>query len=311
MKEEMLGLHHVTAIAGNARRNFDFYSKVLGLRLVKKTVNFDDPYTYHFYYGDQAGSPGTILTFFPWEGIPWGTRGTGTASGISYSVPEGSFDFWTGRFDRNDVTYSKPVERFGEPVLAFQDPDGLRLELVVARVKDNRPPWTTPEVTPAAATRGLHSVTLTLADTKATADVLTGLFGYKPVGQEGNRYRFATPAVENASVVDLVEVPGARPGRVAGGSVHHVAFRVKDRAAQQSFRERILAAGLDVTDQIDRNYFYSVYFREPGGVLFEIATDEPGFTVDEPLDELGRHLRLPAQYEMHRSQIEGQLPLLG
>jgi glyoxalase family protein len=311
MKEQMLGLHHVTAIAGNARRNFDFYSKVLGLRLVKKTVNFDDPYTYHFYYGDEAGSPGTILTFFPWEGISPGTRGTGMASGTAYSVPEGSFDFWTDRFARYDVTHAKPGERFGEPFLSFQDPDGLRLELVVARVKDNRTPWTTPEVTADAATRGFHSVTLTLADPAATADVLTGLLGYAPVGQEGNRYRFASPAVENAAIVDLVAVPGGRPGRAAGGSVHHVAFRVKDRAAQQAFRERIVAAGLDVTEQIDRNYFYSVYFREPGGVLFEIATDEPGFTVDEPLDELGRHLRLPAQYEMHRSRIEGQLPLIG
>ncbi len=232
------------------------------------------------------------------------------ASGIGYSVPEGSFGFWTDRFARFDVTHSKPAEKFGEPFLSFLDPDGLRLELVVAGTKDSRTPWETPDVTAAEATRGFHQITLTLADIKGTMDVLTSLLGYVIVGQEGNRYRFATPAVGHAAIVDLVEVPGGRPGQIAGGAVHHVAFRVKDRAVQQKIGERIVAAGLEVTERIDRNYFYSVYFREPGGVLFEIATDEPGFTVDEPVGDLGSHLRLPAQYEMHRSEIEGQLPLL-
>jgi glyoxalase family protein len=308
MKDTILGIHHITAIARNARRNFEFYSKVLGLRLVKKTVNFDDPYTYHFYYGDEAGSPGTIMTFFPWEGISSGTRGTGMATEIGYSVPEDSLGFWTERFERYNVTYSKPTGKFGEPCLVFTDPDGLRLELIASKAVDTRKPWTTPEVKADVATRGFHHVTLTLASVEATADVLTDVFEYKPLGQEGNRYRFATDAVENAAIVDLVESPGIRPGQVAGGSVHHVAFRVLDLAVQQKFRDRIASRGLDITERIDRNYFYSVYFREPGGVLFEIATDNPGFTIDEPLGELGTHLRLPSQYERRRSDIEQKLP---
>ncbi len=310
MKNKILGIHHITAIARNARRNFDFYSNVLGLRLVKKTVNFDDPYTYHFYYGDEAGSAGTILTFFPWEGISSGTKGTGMATEIGFSVPEGSFKFWLQRFDRYRVAHTQLSEKFGEPYLSFMDPDGLRLELVVSSKKDTRTPWQTGEVKAEAAMRGLHHITLTLADIKGTVEVLTGIFDYKIVEQEGNRYRFATAAVDAAAIVDLVESPGGRPGQVAGGSVHHVAFRVKDSTVQQQFRNRIAAKGLDITEQIDRNYFYSVYFREPGGVLFEIATDNPGFTVDEPLGELGMHLRLPAQYERHRTEIEQQLPLL-
>ncbi|GGF20657.1 ring-cleaving dioxygenase [Hymenobacter cavernae] len=310
MDDRVLGLHHITAIAGKAQRNLDFYTKVLGLRFVKKTVNFDDPGTYHFYYGDEVGSAGTILTFFPWEGMQPGRRGTGQATEIGYSVPEGSLDFWLKRFEHFGVTYNKPAEKFGEQYLTFLDPDGLKLELTVSKSPDPRAPWTTPEVSTEVATKGFHHITLTLANIKGTADVLTDIFGYQLVEQHVNRYRFATDTVEGAALVDLVEAPGEVRGQVAAGSVHHVAFRVKDDAAHLHFRQKIAAKGFNVTPQIDRDYFHAIYFREPGGVLFEVATDNPGFTVDEPLAELGTHLMLPSQHEPLRPQLEAHLPKL-
>jgi len=308
MKDQILGLHHITAIAGNAQRNFDFYTKTLGLRFIKKTVNFDDPGTYHFYFGDETGSAGTILTFFPWEHITAGRRGTGQATEIGYSVPAGSFDFWMQRFDAHGVTYNKPSEKFGEPYLTFLDPDGLKLELVVAKTPDPRTPWTTAEVGADVALRGFHHVTLTLARSSETARVLTDIFGYTRLEQHVNRSRYGTDTVAGAALVDLVEVPGEGRGVNAGGTVHHVAFRVKDDATLMRYHDLIAGLGFNITPQIDRQYFHSLYFREPGGVLFEIATDNPGFMVDEPLAELGTHLLLPPQHEIHRAQIEARLP---
>ena len=308
MQPRILGLHHVTAIAGNAQRNYDFYTKVLGLRFLKKTVNFDDPGTYHFYFGDETGSAGTILTFFPWEHITPGRRGTGQATEIGYSVPAGSFDFWMQRFEAHGVTYNKPSEKFGEPYLTFLDPDGLKLELIVAKTPDERTPWTTPEVGADVATRGFHTVTLTLASTTATAEILTDVFGYTLLEQHVNRTRYVTDTVPGAAYIDLVEVPGEARSVTAGGSVHHIAFRVKDDAAELYIRQKLMEKGLQPTPQIDRDYFHSVYFREPGGVLFEIATENPGFTVDEPLAELGTHLMLPKQHEHRRAQLESSLP---
>ncbi|WP_310395184.1 ring-cleaving dioxygenase [Hymenobacter sp.] len=311
MKDQILGLHHITAIAGDAQRNHDFYSRVLGLRFLKKTVNFDDPGTYHFYFGDEIGSAGTILTFFPWSHVHAGRRGPGQATEIGYSVPAGSFDFWMKRFDEHGVTYSKPAEKFGEPYLTFLDPDGLKLELTVSKTPDPRTPWTTAEVGPAVALRGFHHVTLTLASAKATAQILTEVFGYTLQEQHVNRFRYATDAVPGAAaLVDLVEAPGESPAVTAGGTVHHVAFRVPDDATLLRFREIIVRRGLSITPQIDRQYFHSLYFREPGGVLFEIATDNPGFMVDEPLAELGTHLLLPPQHEARRAQIEAHLPVI-
>ena len=310
MEPRILGLHHITAIAGGAQRNLDFYTKVLGLRLVKKTVNFDDPGTYHLYYGDEGGSAGTILTFFPWEGMETGRRGTGQATEIGYSVPAGSLEFWRQRLEQHGVTYNKPSEKFGEQYLTVLDPDGLKLELVVSNTPDARTPWTTAEVGADVATKGFHHITLTLASIKGTADVLTDIFGYKLVEQHVNRYRFATDAVAGAALVDMVEAPGEPRGHVAAGSVHHVAFRVPDDAAHLHFRQKIAAKGFNVTPQIDRDYFHAIYFREPGGVLFEVATDNPGFTVDEPLAELGTGLMLPKQHERLRAQLETRLPKL-
>ena len=310
MNEKILGLHHITAIAGDAQRNYDFYAKVLGLRLVKKTVNFDDPGTYHFYYGNEKGEPGTILTFFPWMHISKGYAGTGMATEIGYAVPEGSLDFWTDRFRQYNVKQGERIERFGEAILPFEDPDGLKINMVIPKEKDNRSAWETKDVGSAVATKGFHDVTLTLKNIKATAEILTDIFGYKLLAQENNRYRFITDAIDNAAIVDLVESPEERAGYVAGGTNHHVAFRVKNEEIQMAFREKIIAKGFNITPQIDRNYFYSLYFREPGGVLFEIATDNPGFTDDEPLNELGTHLKLPPQYENNRNVIEKTLPPL-
>lgn len=308
MENKILGIHHITAIAGDAKRNFNFYANILGLRFIKKTVNFDDPGTYHFYFGDEIGSAGTILTFFPWgEGIPQGRRGAGMATEIGYSVPKGSLEFWIERFEQHNVIYNKPAERFGERYLTFLDPDGLKLELIESSTPDTRKPWETDEVKAAVATRGFHNVTLTLNNIQGTAGVLTEVFGYKLIAQDANRYRYATDAVENAAIVDLVELKEEKKGLSANGTVHHVAFRVQNDEILMHFREKVAARGLSITPQIDRNYFHSLYFREPGGVLFEIATDNPGFLIDETLEELGKNLKLPAQYESRREDIEAHL----
>jgi glyoxalase family protein len=310
MQSRVLGLHHITAIAGNARRNLEFYTKVLGLRLVKKTVNFDDPGTYHFYFGDEQGTPGSILTFFPWEGIKQGHTGTGMATEIGYSVPSGSVDFWLEHLQRYKVKHDEQNEKFGEKYISFRDPDGLKINLIVPENDDSRKPWVTNEIDKDVATRGFHSVTLMLKNVTPTAKILTDIFGYKLLKQDGMNYRFSTDAIENASIVDIIEAPGVAAGVVAGGTNHHVAFRVKDDTILMDYREKIESIGLNITPKIDRDYFFSLYFREPGGILFELATDNPGFTKDESLSELGTHLKLPRQYEPSRSEIEKVLPVV-
>jgi glyoxalase family protein len=308
MKNTILGIHHITAIAGDAQRNFDFYANVLGLRFIKKTVNFDDPGTYHFYFGDEIGSAGTILTFFPWgEGIQQARRGAGMATEIGYSVPKGSLEFWIDRFEQYNVTYNKPSEKFGERYVTFLDPDGLKLELIESATEDNRTPWETAEIKAAVALKGFHNITLTLNKIEATASILTEIFGYKLVEQSVNRSRYATTAVSTAAIVDLVALPEEKRGHVANGSVHHVAFRVTDDESLMHFHKIISEKGYGITPQIDRQYFHSLYFREPGGVLFEIATENPGFTVDETLENLGKELKLPPQYESRRQEIEAHL----
>jgi glyoxalase family protein len=310
MDTKILGIHHITAIAGQAQGNYNFYTNVLGLRLVKKTVNFDDPGTYHFYYGNETGEPGTILTFFPWTTVKRGINGIGMATEIGYSVAPGSLDFWANRFKQKRVFFNQPVERFGEKILRFEDPDGLQLFLVTPEINDDRTPWTTTDITADVATRGFHSVTLLLQKVEPTAKVLTDILGYRLLKQEGSRYRFITDTVANASIVDIVESPDGKRGVNAGGTNHHVAFRVENEDVQMQLREKIATYGLNITPKIDRNYFFSLYFREPGGVLFEIATDNPGFAVDENLSELGKQLKLPPQYEAKRSSIERLLPEL-
>ena len=306
---KLLGLHHITDIASDAQRNYDFYTKTLGFRIMKKTVNFDDPTTYHFYFGNEVGTPGTVLTFFPWTGISKGRIGAGMATEIGYSVPKGSLEFWKARFEKLNIRFNAG-EQFGEQYIDFQDPDGLRLKLIETKEKDEREVWETDEIKAAVAIKGFHTVTLTLKNIKATADVLTEIFGYKQVEKESNLYRYQTDAVENAAIIDLLEIPQASPGINAGGTNHHIAFRVKDEETLMEFREKIVAKGLNITGKIDRDYFFSLYFREPGGVLFEIATDNPGFATDETVENLGSSLQLPTQHEPLRDTIEKGLPKL-
>ena len=309
MENKILGLHHITAIAGGAQKNYDFYTKVLGVRLVKKTVNFDDPGTYHFYYGDETGTPGSILTFFPWEGIQQGRPGTGMATEIGYAVPKDSLSFWKERLTALGVKHQPVAERFGQPYLALEDPDGLGLNLVEV-ADDDRKPWTTAAVNADVATKGFHSVVLSVRNSDPTAKVLTDVLGYRHLTAEDNRKRFITDAIGTANIVDIAEDPNGKPGINAAGTNHHVAFRVKNDAILMEMREKVVSAGLHITEKIDRNYFYSLYFREPGGILFEIATDNPGFATDETVAELGTQLMLPPQYERRRQQIEDVLPAL-
>ena len=310
MENSILGLHHITAIAGDAQRNHDFYTKTLGLRMVKKTVNFDDPQTYHFYFGDESGTPGTILTFFPWANVRQGKNGSGMATEIGYSVPKGCLGFWKSRFESLGVKHDIISERFGEKQLAYQDPDGLWLNLIESKQQDNRKGWETTAVNADVAIKGFHSVTLTLNSISETAAILTDVFGYKLIDEDGNISRYQTDAVETAAIVDLLEAPNAPKGINAGGTNHHVAFRVEDEETLMEFRKKVIDHGLHITEKIDRNYFFSLYFREPGGVLFEIATDNPGFATDETVEELGHVLQLPAQYEPMREKIEKVLPKL-
>lgn len=310
MENLILGLHHITAIAGDPQRNFDFYTKTLGLRMVKKTVNFDDPQTYHFYFGDKMGNPGTILTFFPWPGARKGKNGAGMATEIGYAVPKGSLEFWKKRFEEKKVQYFTITEVFGERKLLFQDPDGLFLSLIENGPEDERTGFETEEVRSTVALKGFHTVTLTLNKIQATAAVLTEILGYRKIKTEGNLHRYGTDTVKNAALVDLLELPNASGGINAAGTNHHVAFRVKDEDILMEMRQKVLQKGLQITEKINRDYFYSLYFREPGGVLFEIATDNPGFATDETVEELGTSLQLPERYRAMRNQIEKALPEL-
>jgi glyoxalase family protein len=307
----MSGLHHVTAIAGDPIRNFRFYTRDLGLRFVKKTVNFDDPGTYHFYYGDETGRPGNILTFFPWAGVPAGRRGVGETHQTAFRVPQRSLGYWTQRFVEKGITYEALEKRFGESVLPFTDPDGMALALVGIPGAESEPGWSNGDVPAEHAIRGFHGVTLLLDSAAKTGAVLTDVFGFEETAREGSVIRFKAPGDVEGSVVDIYEAKGFLRGHQGGGSVHHIAFRAADDAEQGKMAERLVSDhGLHPTEQRDRNYFRSIYFREPGGVLFEIATDIPGFAVDEPVETLGRDLKLPSFLEAQRKQIEGVLPNL-
>jgi glyoxalase family protein len=307
---QLTGLHHVTAMASDPRRNVDFYTRVLGLRLIKRTVNFDDPSTYHLYYGDSVGTPGSVLTFFPWSGLRRGRPGNGQAYATAFSVPGGSLPFWTARLLANGVTPAAPIMRFGDEVLAFTDLDGLVLELVATNEADARIAHTHPEIAATQGIRGFHGVTLAVIDAPRTAALLTGAMGYRVAQTDGGRTRYTVAAGGPGSYVDLLvdaKLPRGLPG---AGTVHHIAFRTPDDASQADARQTLLGLDLQVSPVMDRNYFHSIYYREPEGVLFEIATDIPGFTVDEPLATLGTALKLPEQYESQRSEIEAHLPKL-
>jgi catechol 2,3-dioxygenase-like lactoylglutathione lyase family enzyme len=303
-----MGIHHITAIAGDPQRNLDFYAGTLGLRLVKLTVNFDDPGTYHFYYGDETGRPGSILTFFPWPGGQRGRQGTGQAATVALSIPPASLGFWIERLLAQGVKYQGPARRFDEQVLAFSDPDGLLLELVASSRGTKAPAWLEGPLPPEHVIRGLHGTTLWEDGDAGSADFLQQTMGFEPAGEENGLLRFQAAAQGLGTVVYLRRAPGFWRGTGGVGTVHHVAFRAASDRHQLDKRAEIEAQGRGITPVIDRHYFRSIYFNEPGGVLFEIATDGPGFAVDEPEDELGTHLKLPPVYEANRSEIEGGLP---
>ena len=305
------GIHHVTSIATDPQQNHHFYTAVLGLRFVKRTVNFDDKYTYHLYYGDEVGHPGTIMTFFPWPNAMPGQQGTGTADATAFLVPPGSLDYWIDRFNTNDVAYSEPTRRFDEQVLEFTDPDGLHLELVGHPDANDSDPWKDSPVPAEHAIRGFYGVTLALEGYEQTADLLEDTMGYEYVGEEtGQRFRYQSTGANLGTVIDLCCVPDMQPGRVGTGMVHHIAYRTADDDQQLEWRDELVARGLNVTPVIDREYFHSIYYRIPAGVLFEIATDPPGFTKDESIEQLGTNLKLPPWFESEREVIEARLPML-
>jgi catechol 2,3-dioxygenase-like lactoylglutathione lyase family enzyme len=305
-----MGIHHVTAIAGEPQRNLDFYAGTLGMRLVKLTVNYDDPGTYHLYYGDDLGRPGSLLTFFPWTAGRPGRQGTGQTNGVGLAVPPASLGFWIERLLSRGVKYEGPARRFEEQVLAFADPDGLLLELIATPRVNQVQGWRDGPVPAEHAVRGVHAVTIWEDGDAGSAQFLTRTMGFRAEGEEENRLRFESGQDGLGTVVELRRAPGFWRGTDGVGTVHHVAFRAADDAEQQARHQEIQRLGVGVTDVRDRNYFRSIYFREPGGVLFEIATDGPGFTLDERPEELGTTLKLPPQYEPMRERLERSLPPL-
>jgi glyoxalase family protein len=307
---DILGLHHVTAIAGEPQRNVDFYAGILGLRLVKLTVNYDDPTTYHLYYGDGQGHPGTIMTFFPWPGAAGGRIGTGQLTVTSFAVPEKSLGYWKERLTKHEIPVHETRSEFDENLLFFTDPDGLQLELIAAPHANPDRAWNGGSVPLDFAIRGFHHLSLSENGCERTASLLTDTLGFKRIQEQGARFRYAAGSGEAGTMVDLICAPEGRPGRVAVGTVHHVAWRTPTNEQQVEWRETVRDLQYNVTPIIDRKYFHSIYFREPGGVLFEIATDPPGFAVDETAERIGTTLVLPQWLESERSELERNLPSL-
>jgi glyoxalase family protein len=304
------GIHHVTAIASDPQRNLDFYTEVLGLRLVKRTVNFDDPGTYHFYFGDEVGTPGSILTFFPWPNAVRGSGGVGQVEVTSFSIPAASIGYWEQRFLSAGIPAEREGKRFGEEVLRFADPDGLKLELVAHEgTTVAAKTWKDSAIPEKYAIRGFYAVTLCEQGYESTVETLDAM-GFKKVAEQGNRYRFDVGEGGAGARIDILCSSEAPYGRVAAGIVHHVAWRVANDESQKEWRKHLIGRHLNVTPVMDRCYFHSVYFREPGGVLFELATDPPGFWIDETVERLGEALQLPSWLERERNAIEHALPTI-
>jgi glyoxalase family protein len=305
---KVLGIHHVTAIAGDPQRNLDFYAGILGLRLVKRAVNFDDPGTYHFYYGDETGTPGSILTFFPWPAGRAGRVGAGQVAVTSFAIVPSATGYWLERLVQHGIAFEGPIGRFDERVVTFRDRDGLMVELVAHADAQSRAGWGGGAVPADVAIRGVHTVTLWEQDAGETTRLLAETLGFREVGTDGSVTRFAAGDGASGTFVDVRATPGFPRGLGGVGTVHHVAWRMESDAEEERMREQVERVGLRITPMIDRQYFHSMYFREAGGVLFELATDAPGFTIDEPVEALGEALKLPPQYEGRRAQIEARLP---
>jgi glyoxalase family protein len=303
------GIHHITGITGDAKKNFAFYTKTLGLRFVKRTVNFDDPSAWHLYYGNETGAPGSALTFFLWAGMKPGRQGTGQAVEVAYAVPKGALGFWKKRLDAEGFS-ARESERFGDRLLSLGDSEGMKIELVETASAANAPAWEAGPVPAEHAVRGFAGITLRPHNGTRTGEVLTGGFGYTDSGRDGERQRYLGSADIGAHIDIVIDKDQPR-GSQGAATLHHVAFRAKDDAEEMEIADKIRnVLCIDTTEQIDRMYFRSVYFREPGGILFEIATDQPGFTWDEPKESLGTALKLPPWHEKNRAAIEKALPPL-
>ena len=302
------GLHHITAIASNPQANIDFYHNLLGQRLVKRTVNFDDPDTYHFYFADKVGTPGTVLTFFPWQHMNKGIRGVGEATAVAYNITSSSTSYWQDRLREKEIELNHIETRFGQDVFNFRDPDGMIVEFILNDDRASIEYWDGGQIPPEYALRGFHSVTAWVEKIQQTADLLIGQMGFEFVGQEGQRARFRAASNDVGLYVDLVEQPDMPTGQMGVGSIHHIAFRTVDDPEQAEYREQLRHTGFRVTPIKDRQYFRSIYFRSPSGVLFEIATEKPGFLYDEPIAKLGMSLKLPPWLEERRTEIEQALP---
>jgi glyoxalase family protein len=304
------GIHHITAIAGKAQENLDFYAGILGMRLVKRSVNQDDPGTYHLFYADAEGHPGTDLTFFPWADMPAGRKGTGLTSEVQLAVPAGSLGYWTERLERYGVETSAPEKRFGENALPVRDVHGLEIAIVETDDPRLSAPWEGSPVPVERQIRGLHAARLWERNLSMTGLFLTEVLGFERLGTDGDWVRFGVRGGGSGNIVDIRELPNEQRGQWGVGSVHHIAWRMPDLPEELQMRQRVIGAGGHPTEVIDRFWFKSVYFREPGGVLFELATDGPGFAIDEHSDHLGESLILPPWLEPHRADIEAALPPL-
>lgn len=299
------GIHHITALASDPQKNVDFYAGILGLRLVKRTVNFDAPDIYHLYYGNENGTPGTTMTFFPYPGIPQGRQGKGQLTTTSFSICEHALDYWMNRLDKFNIPYEGPQQRFQETFIYFEDHDGLGLELVANSI-DTRLGWSSGPIPMEFAIKGFYAITLAEECYEKTAGLLVGQMNHALLMEQGNRFRYSSSG-NQGNFVDILCTPDALKGLAGCGTIHHVAFTTADTHTQLAIREQLSAFGLNVTPVLDREYFRSIYFREPGGVLFEIATISPGFTVDEPLEHLGEKLKLPPWQEKNRAHIASKL----
>ena len=300
------GIHHITAMAGHAQQNADFYVHKLGMRLVKKSVNQDDPGTYHLFYGNADGDPGSGLTFFPWPLAKQGKPGVGEAVSVGLAVPSTSMEFWKEHFGKEGIDFESPITRFGKTVIRFKDPDLMQLELVFDETVNHLPAWSKGTVPEAFGIRGFWFTTLLLQESEATAKILEYVFQFRLTAEENNQKLYTTDAPFGNSII--IETADPKPSSNGRGIVHHVAFRAKDDDELAEMRKKVIQLGLHPTDYIDRFWFHSVYFRSPGGVLFEIATDGPGYTTDESADKLGEKLVLPPWLESKREAIETRLP---
>ncbi len=304
MEKAINGIHHITVMASDPQANYDFYTQTLGMRFIKKTVNFDAPDVYHLYYADEVGTPGTVLTFFPFPNSRRGKRGTGEINTISFSVPSGSLSYWINRFAELAIPFDGPKSKFGYEYISLLDPDGMKIEIVADSNSDSTMGWYNGEIPSEYSIRKFFGSTFYLNDSKSTEELLTGIMGAEFIFAEGKIKRYSLGKADNLSFVDIIEDAKAPRAIGGAGSVHHIAWRTANDEEQLNWRDKVLKHGLYPTEVVDRNYFHSIYFREPGGILFEIATDQPGFMVDESFENLGTELKLPEWHEPKRKLIE-------